>query len=373
MGWYLLLIKNYLLISNLITLPDIIDDILSGAIFCLIFISIIYKKLNHKNFIFILLVGAFALYTAYQSGLMIVTTTVLTIFGIYKENKYRLFKNTIIFLVSTLILNTLLSLVIACITGDTSILCYYIEEGRLRISLGYGMAGHLADCIFNLFVLYTYIKGNKLSTFDNSLLFIIGILTYLITDSKLILCLGILFPLLINFSNHNKEHKTLKIISIYIAPACTLFMLIAIMLYAKGNAIGFWLDKLLTSRIRLCGYNLDKYGCSLFGQLCDCSMNEFSFKWLSRGITFDNGYIYLMVNVGIFWLMLIYIVNLAASLKGDTVMYVYVIIFSLGLMVDTDFLISARLAPVLILGDYSMNVLAGNYKSISKNMQIQER
>lgn len=356
LGWILLLLKNYLQLANYISLPDLIDDALSLIVLAIFVCSILKKRYQIKELIIYIILAGMASYTGYITGYMVLTTSVLSIIAVKGENIYSIAKKTFVVQLSLLIFNTILSIMLYLVGMESGYLWYYSEnQTRLRVCLGYGMAGHLADCILNIMLIWIFIHYRHISIKNYIVMILLSIISYIITDSRVVFFVSLFVIVMTYISKKGKQwEKIIRFFTGIIVPFCTMFMLFSIKQYEVGNQFGYLMDKILNSRVRNCGYNLEVHGVTFWGQNCyntfDGSFNDLNYKWFSKGVAYDNLYMWFIINLGVIWLILMAIVMLVAAKKSSVFVCVMMISWALGAMVDTDFINGTRCISVLLLG-----------------------
>ena len=351
-AWGLLIIKDYLRIADYINIPDRLDDIFVICVCGIFCISIISKKYNIRELFIYVVVGGCALYTGLISGYMLIPTTVLSVIAVKDENLRNIAKKTFKLQIILLVFNTFIS-GIATVWGNGALWGYTENGKRFRIHLGYGMAGHLADCILNLLCMWIYIHDKKITDKQYAFMTVIALITFLMTDSRTVFILMVFVIVGAKCASKRDIYdKIIRSIVKIVAPGCTMIMLGAIYLYANGNKVGYLIDRLTNSRVRLCGYNLDRYGITLFGQYCEngSGTGDLILKWLSDGVTYDNAYMWMVINMGIIWILIMTVCMIRVSNQGTSVECLLLIACALGAMMDTSFVNSACCFSVMLMG-----------------------
>lgn len=370
-AWCLLIIKDYLRIADYINIPDRVDDIFAICIFGIFCISIISKKYNKKELFIYIFLGLCALYTGLVTGYMLITTTVLSVIAVKDEDLQKIAKNTFRLQIFLLLFNTAFSCVVSLLGYGT--LWGYTEDGtRFRIHLGYGMAGHLADCILNLICIWIYTQKRTITRRQCAILISIATATFLITDSRTVFLLMIFVIMGTRFVGRGNGDEIIRSVTKIIVPGCTMIMLVSIYLYSIGNKIGYLFDRFMNSRVRLCGYNLDRYGITMFGKYRtnEPGVGMLNLKWHSDGMTYDNTYMWMIINMGIIWILVLCARIIKISKIRTLIECILLISFALGAMLDTSFSNSACCFSLLLLGQVMKNSVAEiNEQMITDKMQ----
>lgn len=366
LGLFLAIAKNFLSTSNIIPYPDIIDDIVSAFMLIIFLIVIIKEKYSTQNLIIYILISGIALYGAFITGYKIIAVSILIILAIRQEPINNIARFLFHYKFLLLLINTVSALMLTAV-GLTNIGGYYENGARYRIHFGYGMPGHFADCVLDLIILWIWINYKNIKTQDYIKLFLISIFTYICTDSRLLLIISMFLVLSVYIIKHTRRIDwLLQKMVILIVPVLTLFMMSMTRLFAEGNSFAYKVDSLLNTRIRLNGYRLEQYGTTLLGQNCPLISNGFSWIWLSNGGAFDNIYMWLMINMGIVWLLIITICFWIFAKKNHPLINLLMIVWSLCAMIDMDFLNAMCCFTILLMTLLLDRENDENYKFIRK-------
>ena len=351
----MLLVKNYLTIANYISLPDSIDNVLSLFVLAIFVCSMLKKSFRVIELSVYVILAVLSLHTGYTTGYMVLTASVLSIIAVKGEDIYSIAQKTFAVQFVLLIFNTLLSIMLYLTGIGNGYLWYYAEaENRLRICLGYGMAGHLADCILNMMILWIFIHYNHISLKNYIVLILLSFVSYIVTDSRVVFCVSFFMIIATYVSTRNRKWDgVIRFFTGIIVPLCTAVMIFSVKQYETGNSFGYLMDKILNSRVRNCGYNMEMHGITFLGQKCQNEFESFthmSLKWSSQGITYDNLYMWFIINLGIIWLLFMILIMFKVAKNCSIFVCIMMISWALGAMIDTDFINSTRCFPVLLLG-----------------------
>ena len=348
-GLFLLIIKNFFDVSDIIPYTDTLDNAISVCILLIFCMVMIKEKYSLKYLIIYLLVSMIALYSAYITGYKIIVVTVLTILAIRQESINEVAKFIFGWKVLLLSINTILAFLLAIV--DLADIGGYFEEGtRFRIHFGYGLPGHFADYVLDLIVLWVWINFKNIKKSDYIKLFFVTLVTYICTDSRTVFAVSLL--LIVGVFLIKKTRKIdwlLRLTSSLIVPLLTAFMFCMIWLFAEKNVFAYIVDSLLNTRVRLNGYSLEQFGITWFGQNCMPVSNSYSMTWISNGGAFDNVYMWLCINMGIIWLILIAVCFYFLASKRQPIINLLIIVWALGAMTDTDFLNGVRSFSILLI------------------------
>ena len=337
-GLFLANIKQFCSKSHIIPYTEMIDDVLSVLILGIFLLVILKQTFTYKQLIVYGIISVLTIYSAFVSGYMIIAITVLTILAIRQENvddiAVFLFKCKSFFLG----LNTIVVLLFWGV-GIAEISTIYEAGTRERIHFGYGMPAHFANYILDLIVLWLWLKHKKAKTRDYILLSMVSIVTYLCTDSRVIFVVSLML-ILGSFGIKKTKifNRLLSMVTKLIIPLVTGVMFLIIYLFAKGSSIAYAIDAMLNTRIRLNGYRLEQYGLTLFGQYCANVSEGYNPVWMTKGGAYDNTYMWLCINMGAIWLIILGVCFYKLSKMRRPLLNLLLIVWALAAVVDTDFL-----------------------------------
>ena len=313
-----------------------LDNCISLILLILCAYKIVTKKYNLKTLFLYGVVCIFALYSALTTGKMIIATSVLIVLAIRGENIQYIAKELYYMKFSIIILHTL-GAIILFPTG-LSYLGGSFEETRFRITFGLNWPGQFADYTFDLCVLWIFCNLDKLKNKDFCKLILCLAVVFIATDSRVIFAISMLLIMMVWIIKHtNRFNGLLKWIARFIVPVLTIVMFSCINAFANRSTWALVVDKILNTRVRLNGYLYDLYGHTFFGQRCESLIGEFSEKWQSTGSTFDCTYTWLIIEMGIVWLLFLIIIFYILPRKDEPLISILLICWSLGAFIDTDF------------------------------------
>lgn len=348
-GLFLLMLKEVCDKSNIIPDLEVLDTCFSAAVFILFILVIMQQLFSCRLLIIYGVISVIALYSAKTSGMMIVAQTVLIILAIRGENIDDIARFLFKWKCRFLLLNSIVAISFWTI-GISEIGAYYEGGKRYRIHWGYGRPGHFADYILDLLVLWCWLHYENIKKQDYIKLFIIVLFTYLSTDSRVVFLVSALLPCLIWITRHTEKiDKVIQWGAKFIVPVLTFFMVFLIKAFSKNNAIAWKIDAILNTRVRLNGYYLSRYGISWLGRENLTGLGQFDPVWQSRGGTFDSAYTWLIVQMGMIWLIILTIAFFQLANRKNTLVNILLIIWALAAFIDTDFLNGIRSFSILLI------------------------
>lgn len=355
-GILVLIIKTVLSMSSMWHSSALLDNILTVVSVVLLVSSILSKQYSMKQLIVYagvtILFGIICINIG-STGLLI---TVMTCLAIRDEDIERIVR--FIFKYEFWIVT------IHCMVGAIGTLLgqryYVIYRGYRRYSLGFGHANVLSAFVFNLIIMFFWLKFEKLKTKDFVLAIATELLVYCVARTRTSLYLFIAVMILVLFYKNKTYSKLIDFFAKYTIPVLSVFTYIMFYLYEKGNLLSHFVDHLLTRRVALASYAYNRLGLSLFGR----DMRNFTTTWdeyygFSGGFTFDNIYAYLMINVGIVILLLVifcfYKVAKQENLKNN----IFILVWALYSMTEVHGLSCYMCFPIL----FAALVIPGSYRS----------
>lgn len=355
-GILVLIVKTILSMSSMWHTTDWVDNILTAIAVILLFFSILEKKYSAKQLIvyaFITILFGIVCINIGSTGLLV---TVITCLAIRDENVERILR--FIFKYEFWLIS--LHCVIGAISTILGSKYYVMYSGYRRYSLGFGHANVLSAFVFNLIIMYLWLKFENLRTKDFVLIVLIECLLYRIAKTRTSLYL-LAFVLVIVFIYKNRtSSRLINILAKCAVPVLSIFTFVMTFLYEKGNLLSHAVDQLLTHRIGLASYAYNRLGLTLFGR----DMRNFTTTWdeyygFSGGFTFDNIYSYLLINVGIVILALLIVVFYKVAKQGSLKNNIFILVWALYSMTEVHGLSCYMCFPIL----FAALVIPGSYRA----------
>lgn len=205
----------------------------------------------------------------------------------------------------------------------------YRDVGIPRYTLGFSSPNSFGGIVFSICLESIYLNYEKIGFFSYVKLFLVIIMLDIICASRSVeICLVILMILIPIYKNKIRLKKFIP----YIMISYTIISFFLVYLYGEGNSIAIKLDILFSTRLK-CAYNfLNLYNINLFGNFF-----EEVEGWIGYVNTLDNGYIYLMLNQGIFIYIIIAYYNIllmknTIKNKNNILIVVLIVLYTYGLM-----------------------------------------
>ena len=369
----LFIIKNVLEVSSLISRPEWVDNGLI-AFFLVVMIFRLLRQSYHP-ITFVMMMGFLLIvfYTAYTIKYYTIAITFLFIMGL-QDIELRKVIGVSARLKSIIILfHTLVYLVNLEVFPST--IQFYFRDGILRHNFYLGHPN-----LFQAYVMWTcmewlFLYYKKLRPWHLIGVWLINFFYYEFTDSNTSLIVATLTLVIIGIDRFSAEDGLSRHImkafvnffSQYGFMIFSIFFYLIIMSYTKlsGPLLSIWkvFNSGLSGRLRYGAYAYDVYGVSLIGRLIRFPEKvQWRDQWLDD-IIFDNTYIWMIIIVGIFYMVVISLalILLNKSMTQVERIFITALIFY-GIM--EAYMLNAGIAfPILLIGVNLWRVAAARLAS----------
>lgn len=326
-GILIMCFKTVLRQSAIIPYTDMVDNILTVvAVICLC-TAILRKKYTLKMLIFYCMIAFVSLFSVMQTKNYGFLITIIVCLAIRGENLDKIltliFKCQLFFL----IINTSMAIMFA-VLGNVSMIMRI--SGVDRYCFGFKHPNFFSIYLFNLLILWTWLNYENIKVKHILMMIILAIVAVYFTKTRTSFITTIIFCALILISKCNYSYKRmLNQVAKFIFPCSAVLTLICVKLYVAGNEMAIMINAMLSNRIKLGAYGILKFGYSFWGQDIDKYSVVWDSEWKLNNFTFDNLYIFLAVNQGLFWIILLSLLFYLLVKKGNLKLSVFVIIWAL--------------------------------------------
>ena len=344
LGLLCLIIKTVFGTSNILRIEGIADDLLSAAGSVFLFVSVLKKGCRPITYCVYLALMVLAAYTSYKMGnLRMVMVTALCV----AANRQRI-DDVVRFLLSYetifLLLHVLLALATSLFGKNNSV----YMSGEMKYTFGFGHPNTFSCLLTNLLIMWSWLNYDRLKTSHVLTQVFIVLFFYIFTGTRTILLTVFIFAILFFYLKVSK--RNLNLLLRYIIPMAVVCHLIAIPLYIGGNPIAVALNKALSTRIKLGAYWYTQRGLSLLGQnIMDTNVTWDEVWQLAGSAPFDNIYTFLMINVGMVWLLVLSVLFYRTSLLKNAKYNLFLILWALYGVTEVHGINPVMLFPLLIL------------------------
>lgn len=195
-------------------------------------------------------------------------------------------------------------------------------------------------------MLWVWINYKKINLLKFLMLLAIEILCYLFSRTRTTIFVELIMDLLLILPIKNKLLcRTSKIIT----PLMAGITFVLAILYINGNGIALIIDNLLSSRIKLTAYAIDKFGLTLFGNNLTNFQVKWEAKWGLNTFTFDNLYSLFFSSYGIVWLIVYAFFFYRLSCDANKKVCIFIILWALYGMTETHGINCYMCCPTLLV------------------------
>lgn len=364
-----MIIKSFMGSSNAIPSIDFLDDALVVIyIICTIYL-IVKKHYKVKTFILIVLGSLVLLYTSVKINYSDPLVTYLFILSIKDIDINGIIKTIYKYTVAMLLIHGLLTIILA-LMGEISMYTYDLSRG-FRYTLGFIHPNTTGRVAFLITCLILWVKEEKIKIFEMVALTIFNVIVYSLCASKTSIIISILAILLFALVKQNKSliNKPINFAAKVIFPSLSLILYIAIKRFSIGDPVALLINKVLTGRLTLAAYALDRVGYTIIGQKIDFyGAIEYSSQFGLNSFTFDCLYSFLLCNMGVLYVLVITLLFFKLASKNDTKVNMFIILWCLYGVTEVHGLNGFEFFPIfliaLLINKKSIDI------SVSKNMEL---
>lgn len=235
--------------------------------------------------------------------------------------------------------------------------------GRVRAAFGFGHANSFSIYIFNIILMWVWEKYDDLSLKDILKIALLGIILFELTDSKTsFLCMLVLLVLLTFVLYRKLPIGWINTTAKWIFPGLSVFYLFSYRLFLKGNMIIQLLDKMLTGRIMLGAYALEKCNLSFIGQKMNFGSVAWTPEWKLNYFTLDCTYTSMWVNIGWIWIIVLSVCFYMLGKRKEIKTSVFIIMWSLYAITEVHGMDAYLCFPILMVSTLLNDRYKGSVK-----------
>lgn len=351
-AFVVLIIKVTALYSALMPWSSLVDNL------CIVFvIGVTFAKLTRLTMplgrlLTLAILSLFALYTCVTMGQYDLLVTLLAIILLIDEDLEEyislMLKIQAWLLVAHLAGSTLLSLL-----GDSRRF-WFIANDRLRFKGGYDHSNVLSCFIQSCLLMFAWLRFRRITPNQFGWMTVVTVLTFIISRSRAGLLLNI-FTLLILILAQNDNKLVKKLLDFafpLLFPAQVAFIFLAQKYYTSGNGAAHLLDTLLTGRIKYAAYGYLRSGLTLLPRYldyADSGVVSWTPEWNLNTFTFDCLYSFLLMQMGILWIVVISALFIWMRKKLDFRNKIFLLIWMLFSVVEIHGLNCFKFFPLLLI------------------------
>lgn len=336
-GTTLLAVSTLLSFQSIVNMSNFIDNLVKFFAFLLLLLrfALIKKKLSQwVTYSALILICAYTSITVDRYVLMMVIMTIVGLGDIPIEK----------FLKKILIVEGIAVAVIASISiilfiaGDRSFIT--VEGGESIFSFGFGHANVFSAIVFGLISIWVFINFNRLGSFHYVVLALISLLILFAAGTKTIFAnvMVLVAMIAIYKLNNRRINKMVKKTAMFIFPVITIIIVFSILNYWQWGIDNLRNTPVLSTlfgRIGLGAYAYERSGWTFLGQRIDYyGAVPLDQLWRRNWFTFDNTYTTMLIQYGIFYIILLSVYLYKLAKKYDYKYYVLIITWALSCLTE---------------------------------------
>lgn len=324
-GLLLMIIKVFFSFSSILEVSEELDMVVSVIACMFLAGSILQKAYPLKTLVVFAGVILLGILTSIRTGNLMMFIAIVTCLSLCREDldrqlRFLMFWETVLVLLTTVIA------VMLHLSGH-SMLTKVSHE--MLFNFGFSHPNVFSCIATNIFAMFLWLHYEDIRGHQLLAIGLLEILIYLITGSRTgLIVTGFLLACMLLVRGKNRFRKLLRLGAQWAPPVLTLLFYGLCRLYAAGNMAVRVIDDLVSGRIWLGAYSLNRFGVSLFGRNLSNVEVKWDEFWHISGITFDNVYTYLLVTQFV-WLLVIMLLFFRLARRGDTKVCVFLLAWSL--------------------------------------------
>ena len=345
-GFLLMIFKTFLSDTIIIPYSPLMDNILSYFTAGILAIYILLKRYSVKILLAYMLITLIVLYSTIVSGQYGFLISIIAILALRDADITAAVKFIYNWELLLFISIIILSIFCGFFSDDYIYGNYY---GQIRFHFGFAHPNMLSIYLFNLIIMWIWLNFENMKLIHVGAIVCIEIVSYIFTKTRTSL-LDVLFLLVfILFIKRFPGRKIEKIFAGVLIPFLSLLFYLTSSFYTSGNVFLIFLDNVLSGRIRLGSYAFEHFGLTFLGQNIEGIQVVWDPIWRLNGFTFDCTYTYLMMNMGILWLIIISIGFIFLAKKGSDKILVMIIAWGLYAITEVHGINGFKCFPILLL------------------------
>lgn len=300
-GLLLMIIKVLLSALCFVEMPELADTFLSIAASMFLVGSILQKRYPLGILIVFACAVVLGLITSIRTGNLMIYIAIITCLAVCRENLERV----TYFLMSWETFFIMMVMLLSFVLHLFGIPMLTRMSGKMVYNFGFSHPNVCACFVANLFAMYLWLHYEDAKIKQLLTIFALEMLVGFVTDSRtgLIVSTFLMVSVLL-FRGKQHSGKVIRFGAKYALPFLTVVFYALCKAYVSGNSLVLLLDKLVSGRIWLGAYSINRFGVSLLGINLTNVVVKWDEFWRLSGITFDNVYTYLLVTQFV-WLLVV--------------------------------------------------------------------
>lgn len=298
MAWLLLILKNILSPSTIVPWNDVVDDIFSLLAVMFFALAIIQKRFPYKYLFACILLVIAAVYNATRIDSLAILMTVMCCIAVRCDD----LDDTIRFVYKWESAFVILNVLGALVLGLSEKSMWMRISGKMCYTFGFSHPNVFSIILVNISLMWCWIHYETLNFRKLSGLVLLHLFFYCFTGCRTALAMILIFIVFYWFFHGKpRRHSLLRHMTQLVFPLLTVAVYLLIRFYTTGNLLISLIDDLLSWRIHLGAYALERFGLSFWGKNLQNVSVSWDAYWRMNGMTFDNLYSMTLVNYGIIW------------------------------------------------------------------------
>jgi hypothetical protein len=230
---------------------------------------------------------------------------------------------------------------------------WFVSNGRLRFNGGFVHSNVLSSYILSCVLMFAWKRFRRITPNQFGWMTCIMVLSYIMSRSRTGLLLNLfLLVILILTQNENKLATKLIDPALLLFPGLSALVFWAQKQYMTGSGVALLLDDLLTGRIKYAAYGYLRSGTTLLPRYLDYAASgvvSWTPEWNLNTFTFDCLYSFLLMQMGILWIVVISALFIWMRKKLDFRNKIFLLIWMLFSIVEIHGLNCFKFFPLLLI------------------------
>ena len=369
-GIFILLIKTFW--GNIVLIPytGAIDLVLTALACAFFLLEILYQKYSINTLAIYAVVVILSLFSASKTGSFGLMSTVITCLVLREENFVDVI--TYMYQVEKILFSIVfITAIIMSLFGGPSLTMNV--NGTERFAFGFTHPNVFSAIAFNIIMMWVWINFNRMTPKRILTLILVELLLFYFTRTRTTLIVEIIMDILIVIPF---SIGMLSKIAMVVTPTMAFITYVLAALFMRGNPFAIMMNTVLSSRVILTAYALEKFGLTIFGNNLQGFRVNWEANWGLNDFTFDNLYSSFFSSVGIIWLIGCTVLFFLVARKKDRKFCVYIILWALYGMTEVHGSNCYICFPILVVTtlftkgtgkkQYGVNKQVGNGEEIIK-------
>ena len=351
-AFVVLIIKVTASSSVLMPWSSLVDNLSIAFAIGVTFAKLVRLTMPLGRLLALAILSMFALYTCVSMEQYDLLVTVLAIILLIDEDLEE-YISLMLKIQAWLLAAHLAGSILLSLLGD-SYRFWFIANDRLRFNGGFIHSNVLSCFTQSCLLMFAWLRFRHITPNDFGWMAVVAVLTFIMSRSRTGLLLNI-FTLLILILTQNENELMKKLLELafpLLFPAWAAIIFLAQQYYTSGNGAAHLLDTLLTGRIKYAAYGYLRSGTTLLPRYLDYAASgvvSWTPEWNLNTFTFDCLYSFLLMQMGILWIVVISALFIWMRKKLDFRNKTFLLIWMLFSIVEIHGLNCFKFFPLLLI------------------------